>query len=320
MALSQPSVVVLRALGLGDFLTGVPALRALCAAFPDHQIVLAAPAAFRPLVRLARVADRLHPTDGLDDLRWPWPPPEIAVNLHGRGPQSHRLLLELGPQRLVGFGCDEAGVAGPSWRPDEHEVTRWCRLVTEALDVPADPTDLRLPPPADAPLVDGSVVIHPGAAFAARQWPVERFAEVAAWAASTGRNVVVTGSAAERGTAERVAAGAGLPAASVFAGQTTMLELAALVAAASLVICGDTGVAHLATAYRTPSVVLFGPVPPRQWGPPAGGPHVALWRGGVPGNPWGSSVDPALLQISVDDVVGAADQLLSQCVSDRFRQ
>lgn len=314
MALSQPPVVVvLRALGLGDFLTGVPALRALSAASPGHEIVLAAPAAFRPLVRLAGVADRLHPTDGLDDLRWPGRPPEIAVNLHGRGPQSHRLLLELGPQRLVAFGCDEAGVAGPSWRPDEHEVTRWCRLVTEALGAPADPTDLRLPPSTDAPSVDGAVVIHPGAAFASRQWPVERFAEVAAWAASTGRHVVVTGSAAERGTAERVAAGAGLPAGSVLAGQTTLLELAALVASASLVICGDTGVAHLATAYRTPSVVLFGPVQPRQWGPPASGPHITLWHGGVPGNPWGSSADPALLQISVEAVVAASDQLLSHC-------
>ena len=48
-----------------------------------------------------------------------------------------------------------------------------------------------------------------------------------------------------------------------------LTDLAALVAHARLVLAPDTGVAHLATAYGTPSVVLFGPVPARHWGPPA---------------------------------------------------
>ena len=33
------------------------------------------------------------------------------------------------------------------------------------------------------------------------------------------------------------------------------------------VVCGDTRKAHVALALRTPSVVLFGPVPPAEWGP-----------------------------------------------------
>ena len=37
----RPAVLLLRALGLGDFLTGVPAYRAVRAAYPDHEIVLA---------------------------------------------------------------------------------------------------------------------------------------------------------------------------------------------------------------------------------------------------------------------------------------
>jgi ADP-heptose:LPS heptosyltransferase len=41
---TPPTLLVLRALGLGDLLTAVPALRALRAHYPDHHIVLAAPA------------------------------------------------------------------------------------------------------------------------------------------------------------------------------------------------------------------------------------------------------------------------------------
>ena len=72
-------------------------------------------------------------------------------------------------------------------------------------------------------------------------------------------------------------------------------------------ISGDTGIAHLASAYATPSVVLFGPVDPAQWGPPAGGPHVALARpADRRGAPFADDPDPALLAIGVDDVLTAA--------------
>ncbi|MCF2539785.1 hypothetical protein K6168_29540 [Streptomyces sp. FB2] len=42
-------------------------------------------------------------------------------------------------------------------------------------------------------------------------------------------------------------------------------------------------------AHGTPSVTLFGPVPPRLWGPPPGGRHIALWRPGPPGDPHGTA-------------------------------
>src|SRR5262249_6343706 len=45
----KPTLLVLRALGLGDLLTAVPALCALADAFPAHRRVLAAPRALAPL-------------------------------------------------------------------------------------------------------------------------------------------------------------------------------------------------------------------------------------------------------------------------------
>jgi ADP-heptose:LPS heptosyltransferase len=90
---------------------------------------------------------------------------------------------------------------------------------------------------------------------------------------------------------------------------TTLAELAGVVAHARLVVSGDTGIAHLATAYRRPSVVLFGPVPPSRWGPPADRPyHRAIWHGtrADRGDATGPDVHPALLAIGVDEVVHQA--------------
>jgi hypothetical protein len=95
------------------------------------------------------------------------------------------------------------------------------------------------------------------------------------------------------------------PGAVARAGPTDLLRLAALVAAAGRVACADTGVAHLATALGTPSVVLFGPTSPARWGPPPDRPiHRVLWAGST-GPPHGSRPHPGLLAITVDDVIGA---------------
>ncbi|MFF4777357.1 glycosyltransferase family 9 protein [Microtetraspora fusca] len=295
-----PELLVLRGLGLGDLLTAVPALRALRRAFPGHRLVLAAPAPLAELLPL------IGGVDGLRDVRGPGPvpatdpPPDVAVNLHGRGPQSTDALRRTRPGRLLAHAPEPGG---PPWREDLHEVRRWCAFL-DWYGIPADPDDLavRMPDAGFAEgLPAGAVVVHPGAASAARRWPPERFAEVAA--ALPG--VVITGVERELGLC--VAALAGLPEERVL--RTGLCELAALIGRARLVVCGDTGVAHLATALGTPSVVLFGPVPPALWGPPANGRHVVLWTGRR-GDPHAPRPDPGLLEIDVPDVLDAALGLL----------
>jgi ADP-heptose:LPS heptosyltransferase len=280
-------VLALRALGLGDLLTGVPALRALRRARPADRLVLAAPAGLAPLVRLTGAVDALLPQADLDRPLGT-DRPALAVNLHGRGPQSTDLLRAIEPEQLWSFG------EGPQWMPGEHEVDRWCRLLAH-YGVPADPGDLALDRPPVASPTPGAVVVHPGAAARSRRWPVDRFAAVAAALRADGHRVVVTAGPSERDLAAAVGAEVVAP---------DLLGLAALVADAALVVCGDTGVGHLATAYGTPSVLLFGPTPPAEWGP-RGGPHVVLWSGGR-GDPHGAHPDPGLLRIPAADVVDAA--------------
>lgn len=304
----RPTLLILRALGLGDLLTAVPVLRALADAFPDHRRVLAAPKGLVPLVALSGTVDEVVDTEPLAPLDASLRRAAVAVNLHGKGPQSHRVLLGARPRRLLSFAHPEVSesASGPPWRAGEHEINRWCRLL-EAYDIPADPGRLELPPPpGPAPkIARGATLIHPGATSAARRWPADRWAAVARAEAAKGRPVIVTGGPDEVHLARTVAREARLKDAVVYAGRTDLTGLAALVAAAGRVVCGDTGVAHLATALRTPSVVLFGPTPPGEWGPPPDRPwHRALWAGRR-GDPHAGSPDPGLLEIRVSDVLRA---------------
>lgn len=304
-------ILVLRALGLGDLLTVVPALRALRAAFPGEEIALAAPGVLAPLVSRIEAVDRLVVVDSAVN-RPPLTPPvpggpvRLAVNLHGRGPESTTVLRALGPAELWAYDLGGA----PAWRVEDHDVTRWCRLVA-GYGCPADPADLLL---GENPGHDGPVLIHPGAAAPERRWPVARFATVARHLSARGAEVVLTGTAEERPIAVAVAESAGLRPGAVLAGTTDLGSLADLVSTAGLVICGDTGMSHLATAYRTPSVVLLGPQPPERWGPPLSEPrHVGIWHGSVPvGEP--GQVHPSLLRISVDDVITAAESVRAGCL------
>jgi ADP-heptose:LPS heptosyltransferase len=301
-----PQLVVLRALGLGDLLVAVPALHALHRAFPQHRLLYASPGWLTDIVELVGGYELL-PVRGLDE---PLPVPhgsvDIAVNLHGKGPESTALLREIGPRLIMAHRG--AGVDGPGWVDDFNERSRWTHLL-QWHGIAADPRDVALDLPPVPARFPGATVIHVGAAFVSRLWPAERFAQVARRLADSGHRVVFTGSSQERRRALDICGQAGLPASSVLAGSLQLREFAACIAAARLVISADTGAAHLASAYARPSIVLFGPVEPRRWGPPPG-PHLVLTRDDLRrGDPFADSPDPALLGVTVEDVLMAAAEL-----------
>ncbi len=278
------SVVALRAAGLGDLLVAVPALRALGEYAPAGVgrtapgVWVAAPRWLHPIVRLV---PGIRGHVGVRGLRPVWAPGRaLAVNLHGRGPQSHAALLDLSPTELLAFRSPGVWDAGPVWFEDEPERDRWCRLLRWG-GIPADPREVgirRSPLPSP---VHGAVVLHLGAGDPRRRWPAERFAEVASLLPD--HPVVLTGTAEDLPEAAAIQASAGLDPRDVLVARLDLRQLAALVADARLVVSGDSGVAHLASAYRVPSVTVFGPESPLRWGPPPDPRHrIVRGRGSVP--------------------------------------
>ncbi len=300
---------MLRALKLGDLLVSVPALHAIRRAHPEHRLILAAPAWLEPIAELVGGVDALLPTPGLDEPLAIEPRRvHTAINLHGKGPESRTRIEELEPQ--VRLGHAGPGWPGPDWVDGLHERELWARLVSWH-GMPADPGDVRLEDPGESTR-PGCAIVHVGAHYGCRMWPAERFAVVASALAADGADVVLTGNAAERHRALEVARLAELEPDRMLAGRVSLREFAALVAHAGLVVSADTGAAHLASAFGTPSVVIFGPAPVEEWGPPPG-PHIVLTDPRLrKGDVFSDEPDPALLAVTADDVVAAARGLLAR--------
>lgn len=294
-AASQPSsIVVVRALrGLGDILCFVPAARALRAAFPEARVsLLGLPEAAPVVERFPAYFDELLEFPGFPGIpeRPGRPDPAllaqlrrrhfgVALQAHGDGSVVNRFIALLDATRSYGFHPADGPCPDPRrfvpYPAEAPEVARNLALV-RLLGVRADDTRLEFPVlGTDVRELDGIgmrlapgsyAVVHPGGHRTWNRWPPRRFAEVADGLAEAGLAIVLTGSGGEAGLAREVAGAMRSPAIDL-SGRTTLGSLAALVRDARLLLGNDTGVAHLADALDTPSVVVFTDADPGRWGP-----------------------------------------------------
>jgi lipopolysaccharide heptosyltransferase I len=112
----------------------------------------------------------------------------------------------------------------------------------------------------------GPALLNIGAAWPNKRWPPDRFAAVArALHERHGLRSVVLWGPGERALADAVvAAGAG---AATAAPETTIADVVTLARASKLMVSGDTGPAHIASAVGTPIVGIYGPTRPERNGP-----------------------------------------------------
>jgi heptosyltransferase-3 len=137
-----------------------------------------------------------------------------------------------------------------------------------------------LPPALQARLAPGYVVLHTPSMWPYKQWPLENFRQLAAFLATAGRQVVLTGSMGAHDRACVAAMeGAAPPERLLDAGALDFNQLAGLLQGAALYVGPDTSVSHLAAACGTPVLAIFGPTNPQRWAPwPAGAAPVQFVR------------------------------------------
>ncbi len=265
---------------LGDAIMSLPALSALLAATPDHSWTVLARPHVAPVYSLAQLNVRVVPLPPPRRLRLPRVKAQEVVVL----PNSFHaalLALRLGAHRRIGYARNcRSWLLHPAIAPPApgalpgHESFYYLELLRLAgliSALPADePARLRVPLHPDATRVESwrrelapapVIALHAGATnHPAKRWPPQRFAELAGALARRSASVVLIGGPAERELARQLRMLAPHPEqVKNLTGETSLQDLAALLAAADLLVANDSGPMHVAGAVGTPVVALFGP-------------------------------------------------------------
>ena len=120
------------------------------------------------------------------------------------------------------------------------------------------------------PMESQILVIHPGCGEHGdfRQWSLGNYKELGLrWLkAHDNGYIILSGTGKEVGMCKKLASELA-PRALSLAGQIDLGTTAALLEQASVLVCGNTGIMHLASVFQTPTVAIHGPTDPRKWGP-----------------------------------------------------
>ncbi len=152
---------------------------------------------------------------------------------------------------------------------DQHAASAYLQSIGEAAEPMEVHIDLR---PEDVEAASMTLVRHrleagnfivlmPGSGSPKKNWPAERFIELAGLLRRTRPAAIILGPA-EAGY-KRFFADCGIP---VLQG-LELGEVAAIARMAAAFVGNDSGISHLAAATGTPGVVLFGPTDPGRWRP-----------------------------------------------------
>lgn len=295
-------ILVVRSLpGLGDLLCAVPALRSLRSAYPQAQITwLGLPGTEWFGQRFAHLIDDWLPFPGFPGIPEGWQGSQTTVEflaqvqaqafdltlqIHGSGIYINPFLTLMGGRRQAGFYLPGQYCPDPrTFLPYPQQVSEVERLLQlmAFLGIPDQGRHLEFPISdieyqAGLQLLEAHslepgnyVCLHPGASSGDRRWSLEGFTQVAYQLAKQGYRIVLTGTAAERELTSQIAAELtqpGTPLPVNLAGRTCLGSLAVLLRYAALLIGNDTGVSHLGTALKTPSVIVFSNSEVERWAP-----------------------------------------------------
>lgn len=324
-------VLVIQLRRLGDVILAAGILEDLRRAFPESELdVLTSPLSAQllqkhPLIDELLVYDRAHPLREVARIRarrYDWV-------IDGQGsPTTARLSWLSGAPVRAGWGVRVwramyTHVVPRVGLPNVYVVRERQRFL-EALGVPVGEPMTRLAVTAEEKAVAAHALRDAGVpddrarvalvlsvSEPIREWPAERFAELAlALQGSGAAPVVLENPGDELRLARFHKMAPDVPVVRAF----DLRLLMATIASCDVLVSGDTGPAHIATALGVPRVTLYGPTDPIQWNPQLPTTPIVV-DPGVPvmgARERRQHVDhPGLLGISVDGVLEKLRSLLA---------
>ncbi len=267
---NSEKILIIKLSALGDFVLSLGACQAIRKHHRDARITLLTTKPYQPLAKASGLFDEIW----LDSRPRIWQLPSlVAFRAQLRSGRFDRV-YDLQRSDRSGFYFRLIGQPKPEWvgkvagcshrylQPDDqilHISTREAQQLALAGITDIAPADLTF---ANEDLTgfavpDNYVLLVPGGAphRPAKRWPMERYAELAAWIVTRGYRPVLLGTAAEQESLELISAVC--PSALNLCGRTSLLQIATLAKSAALAVGNDTGPMHLIAPAGCPLVSLF---------------------------------------------------------------
>jgi heptosyltransferase-1 len=340
----QLRVLIVRLGAMGDILHALPAITALRAAHAEWFLGWAVEPQWRGLLSAGDddkrgpqmpIVDAIHsvaakqwarsPLSALPDIRRVHRELrearyDVCVDLQG-AVRSAAIARWAHASRLIGE--DKPREHAARWFFSERVETRGVHVIEQAIEVanvvageslpvmlPSLPTDAGAEREAIG-IAQPFVLISPGAGWGAKRWPIERYAAVARQLCKSGYHVIINAGPSEEPIANQLIfllGGVG----GVTMLQPTLTDLIAITRKSSLVIAGDTGPLHLASALGKPVVGIFGPTDPARNGPFGGSFRVLRHPESKRDHARHATPEAGLLMITPEAVLSDAMELLKE--------
>ena len=333
-------ILIVRLGAMGDILHALPAATAIRAALPNATIgwlveerwseLLTAPGRKASPYGVSPQKPVVNNIHTLDTRRWLKRVKKIDYDfaLDFQGAIKSGVFAKLGGAKVLAGYVDPRESATRFFyrkvllRQGEHVIEQNLSLANEALQPILGGRELKLLAPllpvdptaeawADSEIsrlgIASYAIMNPGAGWGAKQWPAERFGEVAKALAVHNIKTLVNASAEESELAQAVVKASG---GNAFELRCTIGQLIALTRRARILVGGDTGPLYLAAALEIPVVGLYGPTDPARTGPY--GARVIALRHSESEITFSHhrEAEAGLLKISADEVIAAARHLL----------